>query len=486
MWVMSFMPRTIRGQIVMGFAICFVFMGGIIAISFFNFERLTRSLEVLESAEHLNSTILEMRRYEKNYLLYRHDFNYEENVTYTNQLDIILQREKDSLTEVLGRTNYENFERQAAEYGALMQELHRSDCSPDECEDLRARIRGTGQTLLVLADQLVTTERRAINRRIERLIPIPLMGLVVLLILMGFVVFFIGERVVRPLARITRESEAVAAGSFQRITPYGDPKNEIQILVSAINRMVTELENRQEELVQSRKIASLGTLSAGIAHEINNPLNNISLILESMLESMVEENGEVGTAECQRLLQDAMDQADRASDIVRNLLEFTRASHPKPEDVNLEELIDKTARLVRNEMNLHNVTFSCEVKEQLPRVRLEKGGMQQVLLNLFMNSLQAMDQGGELHVVLDRVDATGEARIDVIDTGPGIPPEIIGQIFDPFFTTKKEGVGTGLGLSVSYNIIAKNGGRIEVDSAPGEGTRFSLFLPLYDGGGSWS
>ncbi len=154
--------------------------------------------------------------------------------------------------------------------------------------------------------------------------------------------------------------------------------------------MVTELESRQEQLVQSRKIASLGTLSAGIAHEINNPLNNISLILESMLE----EADELGGEECRRLLQDAMDQADRASDIVKNLLEFSRASHPRPEDVNLEELIDKTAAPGTQRARPAPHRILQRGPGALPRVRLEKGGLQQVLLNLFMNSIQAMDDGG--------------------------------------------------------------------------------------------
>jgi signal transduction histidine kinase len=478
---MILMPRTIRVQIVMAFSICFLFMAGIIGVSYVNLRRLTRSLEVLETAEQLNSAILEMRRYEKNYFLLRLDSDYEENVTYTNQLGVLLRRDSETLNEVLGESNYERFVSHCDEYGSLMEELHRSDCLSDECLDLRTRIRGTGQALLILADQLVTTERRAIDKRMQDLIPLPLLGSVALLFLMGFVVIFIGERVVRPLARIARESEAVAAGYFQEITPYGDPKNEIQALVFAINRMVAELEKRQEQLVQSRHIASLGTLSAGIAHEINNPLNNISLIIESMLE----DGEELGGSECMRLLQEAMDQADRARDIVRNLLEFTRASHPKPEDVNLEDLVDRTARLVRNELDLHHISFTSEVKHQLPTLRLEKGGLQQVLLNLFMNAIQAMEDGGELRVVLDRSETLDEAKIDVIDTGPGIPEEIKDQIFDPFFTTKKDGVGTGLGLSVSYSIIAKNGGRMAVTSTPGEGTCFSIILPLPDQAEAW-
>jgi signal transduction histidine kinase len=475
------MPRTIRVQVAAAFAICFLFMGGIIGVSYVNLRRLTRSLDVLEAAEQLNSSILEMRRYEKNYFLLRLDSDYEENLTYTNQLSVLLQREREKLTGVIGASNYERFVRDADQYLALMEELHRSDCTVVSCDELESRIRDTGRALLILADQLVTTERRAIDERMQDLIPLPLLGMVALLVLMGSVVIFIGERVVRPLARIARESEAVAAGYFQQITPYGDPKNEIQVLVSAINRMVAELEKRQEQLVRSRQIASLGTLSAGIAHEINNPLNNISLIIESMLEDAEA----LGGPECKTLLQEAMDQADRASDIVKNLLEFTRASHPRPEDVNLEDLIDRTARLVHNELDLHHITFTKDVKQQLPRVRLEKGGLQQVLLNLFMNSIQAMEDGGEIRVVLDRAETLHEARIDVIDTGPGIPEDIKERIFDPFFTTKKNGVGTGLGLSVSYSIIAKNGGRMTVTSEPGDGTCFSIYLPLPDKLEAW-
>jgi two-component system NtrC family sensor kinase len=173
-----------------------------------------------------------------------------------------------------------------------------------------------------------------------------------------------------------------------------------------------------------------------------------------------------------------MDQADRTSEIVKNLLEFSRASHPRVEDVNIVEVVDKTARLLKNELSLHNIKFVKEVKAGFPDLRLDKGGLQQVVLNLFMNSIQAMEDGGELKVTIGPADIPSEVRIDVVDTGPGIPPEYLGQIFDPFFTTKKLGAGTGLGLSVSYNIIKKNGGRMEVSSPPGQGARFSIFLPL--------
>jgi signal transduction histidine kinase len=238
--------------------------------------------------------------------------------------------------------------------------------------------------------------------------------------------------------------------------------------------MVAELEKEQEQLIQSRKIASIGTLTAGIAHEINNPVNNLSLILESLLE----ESDQMEQEERQRLYREAMDQADRTSEIVKNLLEFSRARHPKLEELNLEEIIDKTARLVTNEMKLNRIEFHKEVNGGLSIARLDRGGLQQVLLNLFMNSIQAMEHGGKLTVRIGPAQSPAEVRIDVMDNGAGIAPENLGQIFDPFFTTKKEGVGTGLGLSMSYNIVKKNRGRMEVQSKPGQGTCFSIMLPL--------
>jgi two-component system NtrC family sensor kinase len=173
-----------------------------------------------------------------------------------------------------------------------------------------------------------------------------------------------------------------------------------------------------------------------------------------------------------------MAQTDRASETVKNLLEFSRASHPKMESISIEEIVDKTVRLVKNELHLNNIKFSKNIEDRIPTMKVDRSGIQQVLLNLFINSIQAMPGGGELKVLTRLSDSLQEMRIDVEDTGEGIPSDQLNNIFDPFFTTKKEGEGTGLGLSVSYSIIKKHGGRIEVKSTLGQSTRFSIFLPI--------
>jgi two-component system, NtrC family, sensor kinase len=456
----------------MAFSVCFVFMALLIAINYGNLYRLSSSMQFFEISEELNSTILEMRRYEKNFFLFHSDYDIEENISYTNRLNLILNREEENLIKSIGKKNYDQFLRYVKDYSSLMEGLRGSSGKSMEWLDSQTKIRRAGQDLLVFADQLVRSERRAIKELLQQMGSFPMINLVILLFLLVFIIFFIGEKMVRPLARITREAEATARGVFHgKISPFGNPKNEIYRLIAALNQMMHELESRQEQLVQSGKIAAVGTLTSGIAHEINNPINNLSLTLESLIEN----HEAMDPAEKLQLYRDALDQVERASDTVKNLLEFSRANHPKLEDVSLEEVVDKTARLFSNEFKIHKVRFSKEIRGPSLALRLDKGGLQQVLVNLFLNGIQAMPKGGELKVALERIK--DEVRIDVTDTGVGIPPENLEKVFDPFFTTKKEGEGTGLGLSVSYSIIRKHGGRIQVQSSAGVGTTFSIFLP---------
>ena len=188
------------------------------------------------------------------------------------------------LIQSIGENRYALLSESLAEYSEMMSKLGEPSCKTVFCAPVEDRICGIGQNLLLLAYQSVSTERREVESLLQQMIHLPLISLLVLLGLMIFIILFIRQKVIRPLARITFESEAVAQGTSRRITPYGDGQNEIHHLVAAINGMMTELERRQEQLIQSRKIAAIGTLTAGIAHEINNPVNNLSLILESLLE----------------------------------------------------------------------------------------------------------------------------------------------------------------------------------------------------------
>jgi signal transduction histidine kinase len=173
-----------------------------------------------------------------------------------------------------------------------------------------------------------------------------------------------------------------------------------------------------------------------------------------------------------------MAQAGRSGKIVKNLLEFSRTDQEHLETISMEAMVAKTARLLKNELKLRQVTFETRIQKNLPRVRIDKSSLQQALLNLFINGIQAMPDGGKLALIMEEDPETQGIRIDIKDTGKGIERKDMERIFDPFFTTKKEGEGTGLGLSVTYNIIRRHNGTIQVTSTPGQGSCFSIFLPV--------
>jgi signal transduction histidine kinase len=220
-------------------------------------------------------------------------------------------------------------------------------------------------------------------------------------------------------------------------------------------------------------MAAVGTLTSGIAHELNNPLNNIGLTVEALLDDFEDLSDE----DKRRMLSQAYTQVERAGATVRNLLDFTRKGRPVFAHFQVSKAVGTAKRLVSNEARLANVAWSVSLPEGLPEIRGHPHDVQQVFLNLFLNAIQAMSEGGELRVEATAVNGDW-VRVQVSDTGSGIPPEHLPEIFDPFFTTKGPGMGTGLGLSVSHGIVAEHGGRIEVTSDPGKGTTFSVYLPV--------
>jgi two-component system, NtrC family, sensor kinase len=225
----------------------------------------------------------------------------------------------------------------------------------------------------------------------------------------------------------------------------------------------------EEQLVQTEKLTSLGLLAAGVAHEVNTPLAVISNYIQMLAKQLPSNDPR------QKLTDKIVKQTFRASEIVNNLLNFSRTGGAAFKEVNLNQVIDETLTLAAHPFRAGNVQVIKNLDADLPGILGSSNRLQQVFLNLFLNAKDAMPSGGMLEV---RSSANnGTVEVEISDTGMGIQRENLARVFDPFFTTKATGRGTGLGLSVSYGIIKEHAGKVEVRSTPGKGTSFRLEFP---------
>ncbi len=252
--------------------------------------------------------------------------------------------------------------------------------------------------------------------------------------------------------------------------------DELGELASSFNDMTRELKNAQTHLVFSERMASLGKISAAVAHEINNPLSGI-LSYGKLTARLLEENGndpeKIKTAI--ENLKFISEESKRCGEIVKNLLLFSKKTFGTVRGEHLRTLIENSIRLVEHSAKLQKVKFKTEIDPENDVVVVDTGAIEQVFVDLFINAIEAMPNGGEIRVTTK--NTKDEVIITVEDTGHGIPEEILPHIFEPFFTTKDSKKSTGLGLCVVYSIIEDHGGKIEVSSKVNEGTRFTITLP---------
>ena len=281
------------------------------------------------------------------------------------------------------------------------------------------------------------------------------------------------------------------AASFNRMTEalgkaQGDLTDLVGTLEQRVEERTRELREAQDQLIQTEKLASLGRLSASIAHEINNPLSGIltyAKLISRKLRAGQPSPDEVLTVLQQLALVER--ETQRCTIIVRNLLDFARQRPPSFQEVDLLAVLDEALSLVTHRMEIQNLEVVRELAP-VPPVRADFGQLRQAVVNILINACDAMAKGGKLRLIVGQVDAGASAEnepsgpvrcaeISIVDQGAGIPAEHLSRIFDPFFSTKEK--GTGLGLSVVYGILEKHGGKILVDSRVGEGTTVTLRLP---------
>lgn len=305
-------------------------------------------------------------------------------------------------------------------------------------------------------------------------------GAVFLGILLPYVVLFPYEPylLVRLLifALFTFLMGSLGAPLFDYLERQLQAYEEILSLNEELNSYIKRLESTQKQLIQSEKLSALGQLAASVAHELNNPLAGV-LNYSKLLAKKVSSDS-FNKEEALSNLSKMESAVNRCSGIVRGLLDFARQSEPMLQPIAMSSVIDQVMFLVGHEAKMNNVDLHREETSSLPPVMADFGQLQQVFVNLVVNAIQAMPNGGKL-TINSSLGEDGWVRVSVQDTGSGIAPENLEKLFTPFFTTKEQEKGIGLGLAVSYGIIERHGGRIEVQSEVGKGSTFTVYLPAY-------
>src|SRR5438094_462086 len=251
---------------------------------------------------------------------------------------------------------------------------------------------------------------------------------------------------------------------------------DLRETTAEMQRREQELRDKQEQLVQAGKLATLGELTTGVAHELNNPLNNTGLFVGNAVDLL--ELGGTDKGPIVRALRQALQQVGKATEIISHLRTFGRAAPVSREPVSLRQVIERSLSLMHQQLRLREINVTVELSSEELVVLGNPIQLEQVFINLLTNARDAMADSPRKAIRISISVGSADAEVVFSDTGHGIPPGLEQRIFDPFFTTKDVGKGTGLGLSITYGIIKEHGGTISVVSPPGDGATFLIVLPL--------
>ena len=526
---MKIFQQSIRQKVRLGYFAVVVMILGLSAFTFFELDFLEKKVMSGEAISEFFDTTLEIRRFEKNYVLYEQRSDYDENLQYVNRAGELFDANIAGFAAVATPDQIIGLRDSLQRYKSLMEQyekiIRRQKHRPTGTDGaikikLAGDIRKTGKDIITVTEEMSRAERKSLQTLLassRRVLIISISLLIVLVIIIGQV---LAKMVVKPLKLMERNMEVIAEGRFESIR-IDSRDREVLSLTRAFNKMLRELELRQRHLVQSEKLASLGTLLSGVAHELNNPLSNISSSSQILAEEMQEIQGPspaeplgakgvkgqgtppaapfLDPAYARELVAQINEQTDRARNIVRSLLEFSRDKEFKNGQLPLRTLFEETIRFVKGQLP-PSVSVTLDIPDELV-ITADKQRIQQAFLNLIKNGIDAISGEGSIairarmHHAIDKAgDDTGiynylkyrgkctleddTVDIEIRDTGEGIRVDLLPKVFDPFFTTKDVGKGSGLGLFIVHEIIEEHDGCIAVDSEPGKGTTFLIRLPV--------
>lgn len=487
--------NSLRQKIIFGYYAIVTLLVGLTLFSYVELRLIEGKILAGGLISEFFDTALEFRRFEKNYFLYQQAADLAENRDYVRRAQALIKENRAVFGDFAPSSRIDWTQDALERYAALMDEYEAIGDRDAHRRGLqKVRIRKLGQEIVSLAEEIARAKRFTL----QTLVAQHRQALLFSIVALTFAVLIIGQlmsrRVVRPLKNMEENMEAVANGKLMRLDmPVND--REIASLANAFNHVLRELELRH--LLRSEKLVSLGTMLSGVAHELNNPLSNIS----SSCQILIEEGDAAAPAFRRDMLDQIDEQTIRARNIVRALLDFARDHDFKLAPMHLAQMIEETLRFLKGQVP-PQVMLSVEVSPDLI-VQGDKQRLQQALLNLVKNALESLAGAGEVRIGATRktiaedsvplgsgvhffsvgqCEHSGEV-VDIVvrDNGMGIPPVILPRIFDPFFTTREVGQGSGLGLFIVFKIIKEHGGCIAVESVPNQGTTFTLRVPLLPG-----
>ncbi|MBL7197394.1 MAG: HAMP domain-containing protein [Candidatus Omnitrophica bacterium] len=479
------MKITVRKKLILGFLAIAILIAIVGRIALINLNKINNACHlagrqslIASYSNQIEIAILECRRAEKNFWLRREDKYINEVKKQVDRIkeNIALIREKNPGKDLNNQVDkivmlsdeyYEEFIKSASLFKSgraekeIFAENNRFVIVSRELQNLAPQI--AKEARIRMENEIKTTEETKITS--SRIIAIGTITAVAA----GFLIaFFISKNFTKSIGKLMHTMKKIEEGNLEARVDIKS-RDEVGALGNFFNKMLNKLEEGrneqrvlQQQVANAEKLASLGRLAAGVAHEINNPLTGVltsgHLLLKKTPEDVPERED----------LEIIVKETTRCRRIIKGLLDFARQTKPEMKLSDINEIIGESLSLIKNQASFHNIKIIKELSRSLPLVSVDPNQIKQVFINVIINAQEAMPDGGFLTISSAYKDRFIEVKF--IDTGCGIPEENIGKLFDPFFTTKEESKGTGLGLAVSYGIIEGHQGSIEVESKSGQGT----------------
>jgi signal transduction histidine kinase len=464
---------SIRTKIAVSYSLFFLLCIAITLWSFWIISILNDKVEFLVITDDYLSAIQQARRFEKNYLLY--GTNLDDAFEALDRAKKILSHNKKTIKKIMGEKNFHiKFEYMSNYWDQLVKLKNSKDSQSISL--IVPNLREYGGKMVAFAQEFVNKERNSVAYMFLLAKRVPLLFISILLILVLIFVILFTRQLMVNLKRVMNYTKRIGEGDFSPIVSKSKYRDEFSMIADAFNRMTKELDYRHNIILESHKLRAVGTLVAGVAHELNNPLNNTMLTAEVLKEDfeILQDNEKI------EMINDIIDEAERSRIIVKGLLDFARESEANIKPLEIAEIVNNSVRLVANQVKLAKVRLELDFDENLPRIHGDEQMLKQVFVNLILNAVDALYPGGTVRISIHKNKIPNFIVIEVKDNGSGIPEHIQSRIFEPFFTTKEQSKGTGLGLSVSKGIIRKLGGYIHLESSSDAGTTFTVSLPVTD------